>query len=177
MPSRRRAWRRATTGSGDAIGTLGGSDTGSIQANGVWAAWPLAFGATPGAYAGAAILLGVPLALRARRRRAVVWAFGGALVITWVLMLDAVVTTAFIRDVFLRIPFGDVYLHNPGRMRYLAVIAVPVLGAVGIQGLRDEPLAPRHAIRLARGAGHSSGSGCRCSRSRTHCGSSCSRSG
>lgn len=138
---------------GDAIGTLGGSDTGSIQANGVWAAWPLAFGATPGAYAGATILLGVPLALRARRRRAVVWAFGGALVITWILMLDAVVTTAFIRDVFLRIPFGDVYLHNPGRMRYLAVIAVPVLGAVGIQGLRDEPLTPRHAIRwLAAGA-------------------------
>ena len=49
---------------GDAIGTLGGSDTGSIQANGVWAAWPLAFGATPGAYAGATILLSVPLALR-----------------------------------------------------------------------------------------------------------------
>ena len=31
----------------DAIGVLGDSDTGSIQANGVWAAWPLAFGATP----------------------------------------------------------------------------------------------------------------------------------
>ncbi len=33
---------------GDAIGALGGSDGGSIQTNGVWAAWPLAFGATPG---------------------------------------------------------------------------------------------------------------------------------
>ncbi len=138
---------------GDAIGTLGGSDTGSIQANGVWAAWPLAFGATPGAYAGATILLGVPLALRARRRRALVWAFGGALAITWILMLDAVVTAPLVRDIFLRIPFGDVYLHNPGRMRYLAVIAVPVLGAVGLQGLRDDPLAPRHAVRwLAAGA-------------------------
>ena len=138
---------------GDAIGTLGGSDTGSIQANGVWAAWPFAFGATPGAYAGATILLGVPLALRARRRRALVWAFGGALALTWVLMLDAVVTAPWIRDVFLRIPFGDVYLHNPGRMRYLAVIAVPVLGAVGIQGLRDDPLPPRDAVRwLAAGA-------------------------
>ena len=138
---------------GDAIGTLGGSDTGSIQANGVWAAWPLAFGATPGAYAGATILLSVPLALRARRRRALVWAFGGAFALTWVLMLDAVVTAPWIRDVFLRIPFGDVYLHNPGRMRYLAVIAVPVLGAVGIQGLRDDPLPPRDAVRwLAAGA-------------------------
>ena len=138
---------------GDAIGTLGGSDAGSLQANGVWAAWPLAFGATPGAYAGATILLGVPLALRARRRRALAWAFGGALALTWVLMLDAVITAQWIRDVFLRIPFGDVYLHNPGRMRYLAVIAVPVLGAIGIQGLRDEPLAPRDAVRwLAAGA-------------------------
>jgi hypothetical protein len=138
---------------GDAIGTLGGSDGRSIQANGVWAAWPLAFGATPGAYAGGVILLGVPLALRARRFRALTWAFGGAVVITWVLMLDAVVTAQWIRDVLLRIPFGDVYLHNPGRMRYLAVIAVPVLGAVGIQGLRDHPLSAKAAIRwLCAGA-------------------------
>ncbi|MGZ8629434.1 MAG: hypothetical protein ACXWZF_00500 [Actinomycetota bacterium] len=138
---------------GDAIGALGGGDIGSIQPNGVWAAWPLAFGATPGAYAGATILLGVPLALRARRRRALVWAFGGALVLTWVLMLDAVITTAWVRDLFLRVPFGDVYLHNPGRMRYLAAIAVPVLGAVGLQGLRDEPLEPRELARwLGAGA-------------------------
>ena len=138
---------------GDAIGTLGGTDIGSIQSNGVWAAWPLAFGAAPGAYAGAAILLGVPLALRARRRRALGWAFGGALVLTWVLMLDAVITSGWVRDLFLRVPFGDVYLHNPGRMRYLAVIAVPVLGAVGLQGLRDDPLTPRDLARwLGAGA-------------------------
>jgi hypothetical protein len=138
---------------GDAIGTLGGSDPGSLQANGVWSAWPLAFGATPGAYAGATILLGVPLALRTRRRRVLLWAFGGALVLTWVLMLDAVITTPWVRDLVLRVPFGDVYLHNPGRMRYLAVIALPVLGAVGIQGLRDEPLEPRLAARwLGAGA-------------------------
>ena len=137
---------------GDAIGTLG-SDPGSLQANGVWAAWPLAFGATPGAYAGATILLGVPLALRARRRRVLVWAFGGALALTWILMLDAVITTAWVRDLVLRVPFGDVYLHNPGRMRYLGVITMPVLGAVGIQGLRDEPLEPRRAARwLGAGA-------------------------
>ena len=130
---------------GDAIGVLGGSGSGGIQANGVWAAWPFAFGATPGAYAGAVILLGVPLALRSRRHRVLLWAFGGALALTWVLMLDPVVTAAPVRDLFLRIPFGDVYLHNPGRMRYLAVIAVPVLGAIGIQAARDDPLEPRQA--------------------------------
>ncbi len=137
---------------GDAIGTLGGDGVGSLQSNGVWAAWPLAFGATPGAYAGAAILVGVPLALRARRRRVLVWAFGGALVLTWVLMLDPVVSATWVRELFLRIPFGDVYLHNPGRMRYLAVIAVPVFGAVGLQGLRDQPLTPR-ALAGWMGAG------------------------
>ena len=62
-------------------------------------------------------------------------------------------------------------------MRYLAVIALPVLGAVGIQGLRDEPLAPRQVGALARRPAPSSGSACRCSRSRTRCASSCSRSG
>ncbi|HWC70111.1 MAG TPA: hypothetical protein VG993_03010 [Actinomycetota bacterium] len=138
---------------GDAIGVLGGSDSGSIQDNGVWAAWPFGFGATPGAYAGAVILLGVPLALRTRRHRGLLWAFGGALALTWLLMLDPVVTSPAVRDLFLRIPFGDVYLHNPGRMRYLAVIAVPVLGAIGLQGLREDPLEPRAAARwLAAGA-------------------------
>jgi hypothetical protein len=95
----------------------------------------------------------VPLALRASRRRRLTWAFGGALVLTWVLMLDAVITTGWIRDLFLRVPFGDVYLHNPGRMRYLAIIAVPVLGAAGLQGLRDEPLSARALARwLGAGA-------------------------
>ena len=87
-----------------------------------------------------------------RARRALVWAFGGALVLTWVPMLDAVVTAGWFRALLL-IPFGDVYLHNPGRMRYLAVIAIPILGAVGIQGLRDEPMpAPRAALWLGGGA-------------------------
>lgn len=138
---------------GDALGALGGSNGGSLQANGVWAAWPLAFGAAPGAYAGAIILLGVPLALRARQRRVLTWAFGGGLVLTWALMLDAVVSSEWVREVFLRIPFGDVYLHNPGRMRYLAVIAIPILGAVGVQGLRDDRPSPKATRRwLATGA-------------------------
>jgi hypothetical protein len=130
---------------GDALGALGG-DAPAIQANGVWAAWPLAFGVVPGAYAGAAILLAVPLALRARRRRTLAWAFGGALVITWVGMLDAVVGAGWVRAAMLKIPFGDVYLHNPGRLRYLAAIAIPVLGAVGIQGARDDPMPAKRAL-------------------------------
>lgn len=136
---------------GDALGSLGGG-TDAIQANGVWAAWPLGFGSAPGAYAGAVILLAVPLALRARRHRPLVWAFGGALALTWFAMLDVVVTNTVVRAIVLKVPFGDVYLHNPGRMRYLALIAIPILGAVGVQGLRDEPVSARVAARWLGGS-------------------------
>ena len=45
----------------------------------------------------------------------------------------------------LKLPFGDVYLHNPGRLRYVAILAIPVLAAAGIQGLRDVPMPRRNA--------------------------------
>ena len=37
----------------------------------------------------------------------------------------------------LALPFGDVYLHNPGRLRYLMFVIVPVLGAVGVHWLLE----------------------------------------
>ncbi len=51
------------------------------------------------------------------------------------------------------LPFGDVYLHNPGRLRYLAFLVVPVLGAIGIQGAA-RPTAPtaREAVWWIGGA-------------------------
>jgi len=116
-----------------------------IATNGVWAAWPLAFGMTPGAYLGAALLLAVPLAFRPARWRPLVWGVGGAFALTWVLMLNVVVASGWFRALMTRLPFGDVYLHNPGRLRYLAVLALPILGAVGLQGLRDVPLTGRRA--------------------------------
>lgn len=132
--------------------SLGRASDRPIATNGVWAAWPLAYGVAPGAYVGAVMLLALPLALRARAHRALVWAFGGAFALTWVLMLNAVVTAGWFRSLILKVPFGDVYLHNPGRMRYLSMIAIPVLGAVGLQGLRDRPMSARTA-RRAIGAG------------------------
>ncbi len=107
----------------------------------------------PGAYVGAVALLAAPMALRARRRRRLALAFAAVLGATWVLLLPVVLGTAWVRDLLLRVPYGDVLLHNPGRLRYVAVIALPVLAAVGIQGLRDEPL-PVHRLAawLAGGA-------------------------
>lgn len=130
---------------GDAAGAGVNGDPTALVTNGVWAGWPFAFGVAPGAYVGATILLAVPLALRARRRRLLVWAFAGALAVTYLLMLDVVVTAGWFRTLMTHVPFGSVYLHNPGRLRYLAVVAVPVLGAAGIQGLMDRPLPWRRA--------------------------------
>jgi hypothetical protein len=116
-----------------------------LATNGVWAAWPLAFGSAPGAYAGAVVLLAVLFAWRDRARRALVWAFGGCMVLTWLLMLNVIVTAGWFQTLLLKVPFGDVYLHNPGRMRYLSMIAIPVLGAVGLQGLIDRPMTDERA--------------------------------
>ena len=122
-----------------------------IATNGVWAMWPLAFGSAPGAYVGAVVLLSVLFAWRDRARRALVWAFGGCMVVTWLLMLNVIVTAGWFQTLLLRLPFGDVYLHNPGRMRYLSMIAIPVLGAVGLQGLRDRPMSAPQARRVLGG--------------------------
>ncbi len=114
----------------------------AVQVDGVWAGWPLSLSSSPGAYAGAAVLLAVPLALRARRRRALVWGVGITFAIGYVLLLDAVIA-GWPGDLIAALPFGDTLIHNPGRFRYLAVLAAPILGAAGIQGLRDDPLPAR----------------------------------
>ncbi len=85
-----------------------------ISPGGVWAAWPLAFAAAPGAYLGAATLVAAPLALRARRRRRVAVALCVVLGITWLFLLPEVLGAAWVRDAIARVPFGDVALHNPG---------------------------------------------------------------
>jgi hypothetical protein len=138
---------------GASVGLVSPAEEQPIQTNGIWAGWPLASSAAPGAYAGAVVLLVVPAALRARRRRAVVVAFAIVGVAAYVLLLDAVIGAGAVRDLILRLPYGDVLLHNPGRLRYALVLALPVLGAAGIQGLVDHPLPPHRALPwLAAGA-------------------------
>ena len=136
---------------GQSVRSAAGIQDRPLATNGVWATWPLAFGSAPGAYMGAVALLAVPFAWRDRARRALVWAFGGCLLLTWLLMLNVIVTAGWFQTLLLKLPFGDVYLHNPGRMRYLSMIAIPVLGAVGLQGLLDRPMTPRHARQLLGG--------------------------
>jgi hypothetical protein len=129
-----------------ALGDPGQTEVGdALGQEGVWAAWPLGFAAAPGAYAGAAALACGLLATRSRRLRPLVIAVAGVLLVAYALTSTFLVTLGWFRSLALRIPFGDVYLHNPGRLRYVAVLAIPVLVAAGIQGLLDRPLSSRSA--------------------------------
>ena len=118
-----------------ALGDAGQSEVGDpLGSDGVWAAWPLGFASAPGAYAGAVGLACVLVATRASRLRPLVIAVGGLALVSYVLTSSFLVGSRWFRSLMLEIPFGDVYLHNPGRLRYVVVLALPILAAAGLQG-------------------------------------------
>lgn len=137
---------------GGTLARAAGIEDRPLPTRGIWAGWPFAIGVTPGSYAGAAILLCVPAALRAHGRRYLTFAFGGVALIGYVLTIDPLVGAEWFRDLVLRLPFGDVYLHNPGRLRYLILLVVPVLGALGLQSFMDRLPAGREAAWWLGGA-------------------------
>lgn len=125
-----------------------------IPDHGIWSGWPLGLASTPGSYAGALILLAVPIAFGDRARRYLVAAVAAAGVIGYLLTLTLLVGAGWFRSIVLAVPFGDVYLHNAGRLRYLAFLVVPLLGALGIQVLLDRRPSFGSALRwLAAGIG------------------------
>ena len=110
-----------------------------IPEHGLWAGWPLAVAGAPGGYLGATLLLSVALAVRDRARRYLVVGVATIGVLTYLLTITLLVGAGWFRSLVLALPFGDVYLHNPGRLRYLVFLVVPILGAVGIGSLLDDP--------------------------------------
>jgi hypothetical protein len=118
----------------------------AVAERGIHSGWPFSLGVSPGAYAGAAILLAVPAALRSRRHRGLAAAMAASALVAWVATLDLLLARDGFRDLVLDLPFGDVYLHNPGRLRFLLLVAVPVLGAIGIDGFRERPMRVRRAV-------------------------------
>jgi hypothetical protein len=130
---------------GEPLARVAGIAERPLMTNGVWSGWPFSLGSTPGAYVGALVLLALPLALRTRRHRATLVSFGAVGALGYVLTLNVLVTAEWFRSFVLQLPYGDVYLHNPGRLRYLAYLTVPVLGAIGIQALFDLPM-PRRLV-------------------------------
>jgi hypothetical protein len=136
------------------VAGLAGIQARPVPDHGIWSAWPLALASTPGAYLGAAILLCVAFALRDRARRPLVVALAAVGVAGYLLTLTALVGAGWFRTAVQALPFGDVYLHNPGRLRYVAFLVVPALGAIGIQSLLDRAPPFRDTLRwLAIGVG------------------------
>jgi hypothetical protein len=117
-----------------------------LQTGGTWAGWPFSFAAAPGPYAGAVILLAVPAALRTRKHRDLLLGIGLAMALAYISTLDLLLARGWFQHLMLRLPFGDVYVHNPGRFRYVAVLAIPLLGAIGLQALLDDPPTFRRAL-------------------------------
>ncbi len=138
-------------GYGAIVGTVARSSATTegvpIPTTGMWGAWPLALASTPGGYLGAAVLLFVPFALRDAARRYLVVALGAVAVLAYLLTNTVLVGAGWFRSLTLSLPFGDVYLHNPSRLRYLAFLIVPALGAVGIQWFLDHRPAFGDAMR------------------------------
>ena len=118
-----------------------------IPTTGIWGGWPLALASTPGGYLGATVLLFVPFALRDTGRRYLVVCLGTVAVVAYLLTNTLLVGAGWFRSLVLALPFGDVYLHNPSRLRFLAFLIVPALGAIGIQWVLEERPAFSNAMR------------------------------
>jgi hypothetical protein len=76
----------------------------------------------------------------------------GVLLLTWLILMPSVLAADPVRSFLSSVPFGDVLLHNPGRMRYVAVLVLPILAALGVQGLLEDP-PPVHRLFACCAAG------------------------
>jgi hypothetical protein len=137
---------------GGTLARISGVEDRPLPTSGIWSAWPVSLASAPGAYAGAAVVLSIPAAFRARGYRFLTTAFAAAGGVAYALTLDLFVGAGWFRDLVLRLPYGDVYLHNPGRLRYLVLFVVPVLGAIGLQGFLERLPSRREAAWWMGGA-------------------------
>ena len=137
---------------GGTLARISGVEDRPIPTSGIWSAWPLALASAPGAYAGVAVLLTIPAAFRARGYRFLTAAFVAVGGVAYALTLDLFVGAGWFRNLVLRLPYGDVYLHNPGRLRYVVLLVAPVLGAIGLQGFLERLPSRREAAWWMGGA-------------------------
>lgn len=113
------------------------------------ASWLGHLGTSPGTYLGAVTVVLALGAFRSRHRSVVVavTAFGAlCFVASLVLVADAL--TPFMA----RVPFGDFYLHAPGRFSIGALFALSALAGFGLDAWRAEPNGRRRAAQLGAGA-------------------------
>lgn len=130
-----------------------GAGATPLADGGVWSGWFFALGAAPGAYVGACTLLCIPAAWRSGRRRLLIGVLV-AIAVIYLMTLNLFVGAHWFRELMLRIPYGDIYLHNPSRFRHLFLLLFPIVGALGVQGLMvDRPGKQRTLRTIGLGAG------------------------
>ena len=107
--------------------------------------WIFKFATSPGLYAGAATVLLSFGALFSRRWRYLFFSIGGFAVICYLLSLTDVFDV--VSPLVSRAPFAEqVFLHQPWRYSLGLVLALPILGAIGIQAWIETQ---RPGVRLA----------------------------
>ena len=114
-----------------------------VAGTGAGPGWPLTLASSPGAYLGAAVLVGAWLAFSGRRR-SLAWPFVVTGVVVYLLSLAAIANA--IPDWLGRTLIVGLYLHAPYWIGYELVLVLPVLGAIGLASWRD---AGTRARRLA----------------------------
>ena len=132
-------WQRQLGRDSDVLGR-------TIPTTGIWAVAARAR-LDPRRYVGAAVLLSCRSRSETRRVGTSSSCLGTVAVVAYLLTNTLLVGAGWFRSLALALPFGDVYLHNPSRLRFLAFLIVPALGAIGIQWLLDERPAFADAMR------------------------------
>src|SRR5439155_1502621 len=99
--------------------------------------WGTSFARAPGGYVGALAILLIPVALSSRRRWLPAAGFAAIGLIGWALTLDALVASKSIRRLALHTPIGELWLRDPGRFSYLALVAFAALAGYGAQAWID----------------------------------------
>jgi len=114
-------------------------------------AWPLDLSTAPGGYLGLMTLLLSGAAFWDRRRRPLAVAFGAFGLASYLLGLEPVASR--IASLAGRVPLLDFYVHFPGRFSLGLLIALPVLGAMGLEAWREAgPVRSRRIAMLGPAA-------------------------
>ncbi|HEV3363977.1 MAG TPA: YfhO family protein, partial [Acidimicrobiia bacterium] len=97
--------------------------------------WLLKLAVTPGAYLGAALLIVVFLAFRSRRHVHLAVAFSVYALVFFIAGLDVVARN--VGDLIDGVPVLGLYAHFPGRLGLALLLALPILGALGLEAWRE----------------------------------------
>lgn len=99
--------------------------------------WVLGFATSPGAYLGTTALALSFAGWWLRRNRYLVVTFTAFAALSYFLSLRIVASAVETNLSWL--PLSDLYLHEPARLRYGALLALPVLAAAGVDAWREVP--------------------------------------